>query len=312
MDISALLNTIITLFLLMSVGFVANKIGIIDEKASKKLSKLIISIGQPCLIVSGLLKIEYSKENLKLGLTTLLLGFLFHIVMSLIAFFACRPIRDLDQKKLSEFMMLFGNVGFLGFPIYESLFGAKGLFMGAFLIVSFNITLWTWGIAILARKRTDIKMTVKKVFINYGTVPSAIGIALFLININIPKFLLDTTGYLANLCTPISTLIIGALLGRSQLLKIFTTLKIYYVTVMRLIVIPIVICLLAKLLGLSTELSLFFTASCAMPSATNVSMLAELYNIDPEYSAQAVGMTSILSIVTIPVIMMAAKLILNV
>ena len=79
MDISALLNTIITLFLLMSVGFVANKIGIIDEKASKKLSKLIISIGQPCLIVSGLLKIEYSKENLKLGLTTLLLGFLFHI-----------------------------------------------------------------------------------------------------------------------------------------------------------------------------------------------------------------------------------------
>ena len=155
-------------------------------------------------------------------------------------------------------------------------------------------------------------MTIKKVFINYGTVPSAIGIALFLININIPKFLLDTTGYLANLCTPISTLIIGALLGRSQLLKIFTTLKIYYVTVMRLVVIPIVICLLAKLLGLSTELSLFFTASCAMPSATNVSMLAELYNIDPEYSAQAVGMTSILSIVTIPVIMMAAKLILNV
>ena len=312
MDISALLNTVITLFLLMAVGFTANKIGIIDEAASKKLSKVILSIGQPCLIISGLIKIEYSAENLKLGLTTLLLGFLFHIIMSLIAFLACRPIRELNHQKLSEFMMILGNVGFLGFPIYESLFGAKGLFMGAFMVASFNITLWTWGIAILARKRTDIKLTVKKIFINYGTVPSAIGIALFLLNLNLPKFVVDTTGYLANLCTPISTLIIGALLGRSKLLKIFTTPKIYYVTVMKLIIIPILMCLLTKILCLSTELSLFLTAVCAMPSATSVSMLAELYNIDPEYSAQSVGMTSLLCIITIPIIMMTAKLILTV
>ena len=81
---------------------------------------------------------------------------------------------------------------------------------------------------------------------------------------------------------------------------------------MRLIIIPIVVCLLTKLLGLSTELALFLTAACAMPSATNVSMLAELYDIDPEYSAQAVGMTSVLSIITIPIIMMLAKLIFNV
>lgn len=312
MEFSALLNTVTTLFILMAVGFTANKIGIIDEIASKRLSKLIISIGQPCLIISGLIKIEYSTENLKLGLTTLLFGFLFHIIMSLIAFFACRPIRELDRQKLSEFMMIFGNVGFLGFPIYESLFGAKGLFMGAFMIVSFNITLWTWGIAILARGRSDIKMTVKKVFINYGTVPSAIGITIFLLNLKLPVFVTNTTGYLANLCTPISTLIIGALLGRSQLVKIFTTAKIYYVMAMKLVIVPLGMCLLTKLLGLSTELALFLTAACAMPSATNVSMLAELHNIDPEYSAQTVGMTSVMSILTIPLIMMTAKLIFNV
>ena len=67
MDLMALINTITTLFLLMVVGFIANKLGIIDETASKKLSKLIISIGQPCLIISALIKIEYSDENLKLA-----------------------------------------------------------------------------------------------------------------------------------------------------------------------------------------------------------------------------------------------------
>lgn len=311
MDFHALLNTIATLFVLMSVGFAANKFGIINESASKKLSKLIISVGQPCLIISALTKIEYSEENLKLGFTTLALGMVVHIIMSIIAFVSCRPIRDLDEQKLTEFTMIFGNVGFIGFPILESLFGSKGLFMGAFLMASFNIILWTWGIAILARKRNDIKLTIKKIFINYGTVPSAIGILLFVINIEIPKFLTDTVGYLGNLCTPISMLIIGALLARSKLLKLFTTIKIYYISTMKLIVIPLIICLIMKVFGFSNDIVLFMSAVAAMPCATNVSMLAELYGIKPEYSAQAVGMSSILSVITIPTVMLLSDMIVK-
>jgi predicted permease len=103
---------------------------------------------------------------------------------------------------------------------------------------------------------------------------------------------------------------IGALLSRSQIIKIFTQWKIYYVTAMKLIVIPLVVCLISNIIGLSDELTLFFTASCAMPSATNVSMLAELYDISPEYSAQSVGITSVLSVLTIPTIMMIANFLL--
>ncbi len=312
MDFNALLNIIVTLFLLLSVGFVANKIGIIDETASKKLSKLIISIGQPCLIISSLINVEYSKENLKLGLSTLGLGILIHIAMSAIAFLACRPLRkNIDEQKLTEFAMVFGNAGFIGFPILESLFGSKGVFMGSFFLISFHLVLWTWGIAILARKRKDIKLTIKKIFINYGTVPSTIGIIIFIANLPVPKPIGDTFAYLGNLCTPISMLIIGALLGRSELKKLFTTTKIYYLSAMKLIVIPLIITIGMMLIGFSNEMILFMTAVCCMPSATTVSMLAELHNIDPEYSAQAVGMTSILSVVTIPVVMYLANLIIS-
>ncbi|MGM9684070.1 MAG: AEC family transporter [Eubacteriales bacterium] len=310
MDFSGLLTTIATLFLLLMTGFAASKFHIIDGVASKKLSKLIISIGQPCLIVSSLVKMEYSTENLKLGLKTLALGFAVHGAMALIAFLACKPFKDLDERKLTEFAMIFGNVGFIGFPILESLFGARGVFMGSFFVVSFNLVLWTWGIAILARKRTDIKLTVKKALINYGTIPCAIGILLYVLHLSIPKFILSGVSYLAGLCTPISMLIIGALLAGRTVKQIFASGKIYYLCAMKLVVIPLLLAVIMKLIGFDNDWILFTVAVSSMPSATTVTMLAELYDINSGYSAQTVGTTSLLSILTMPIVLKLTDILL--
>ena len=312
MNFNALLNTIIMLFIFMAVGFVANKLGIIDEISSKRLSKLIITICQPCLIIASLAKFEYSSENLKLGFITLGLGILIHSALAVIAFFACRPFKDIDEQKITEFCMIFGNAGFIGFPILQSLFGDKGLFMGAFFVISFHLVLWTWGIAILARKRNDIKLTVRKIFINFGTVPSAIGITLFLLNFEMPKFITSTLGYLGDMCTPVSMLIIGALLARTNLISLFKSFKVYYLSLMKLIISPLIVCAIMKLVGFPADMTLFMTAVCCLPSATTVSMLSELYNLKSEYSAQLVGMSSLLSLFTIPTILLLAEFIVKI
>ena len=312
MDFNALLNTIIMLFIFMAVGFTANKLNIIDEISSKRLSKLIISICQPCLIIGSLAKFEYSTENLKLGFMTLGLGIVIHTILAVIAFFACRPFKDIDEQKITEFCMVFGNVGFIGFPILQSLFGDKGLFMGAFFVISFHLVLWTWGISILARKRSDIKLTVRKIFINFGTVPSAIGIILFLLNFEMPKFITTTLGYLGDMCTPVSMLIIGALLARTNLLSLFKSFKVYYLSSMRLIISPLIICLIMTLVGFPADMTLFMTAVCCLPSATTVSMLSEMYGLKSEYSAQLVGMSSFLSLLTIPAVLLLAELIVKI
>ncbi len=311
MDFKSLLSTIATLFVLLITGVISNKCGIIDDTSSKKLSKLIIAIGQPMLIINSLVKMEFSAENLKLGFITLGIGIAVHGIMALISFFACKGFKDLDERKITEFSMIFGNVGFIGFPILESLFGAKGLFMGSFFIISFNLVLWTWGIAILARKRQDIKLTVKKVLVNYGTVPCLIGIILYCLNLNIPTFITTSLSYLANLCTPISMLIIGALLAKRTPKQIFASGKVYYLCAMKLLVMPLLLCLLMKLCGFSSEWILFIVAVVSMPSATTVTMLAELYDISPGYSAQGVGTTSLLSIITMPCVLWLADFIVN-
>ena len=311
MDFISLLNTIATLFILIVAGYIAGKLNVIDEVASKKLSNLIIKIAQPFLLISSLLGMETSKENLILGGQAFAAGMIIHSLMAVIAFVVCIKFKNVNERKLSEFAMVFANVGFIGFPIVEALYGAKGLFMGAFYVLSFNIMLWTWGIAILARKRTDIKLTVKKIFVNYGTVPSVIGFIIYAFDLELPVFIQSGCSYLAALCTPISVMITGALLSRRTLSQIFLMPKIYYISFIRLIVIPLIMCVVAKLIGMNSEWILFITAVTALPCASTISMLAEIHDISPGYAAQAVGTSSLLSILTMPCVLLIAQQIVN-
>ena len=311
LDISAFLNLIIALFIMLIIGYVAGKLNIIDGVASKRLSKLIIHVGQPALIIYNLIKMEYSAENLGLGFLTLAFGLGLHIFMAIPAFFAFSRFHNLDERKISEFAVVFGNVGFIGIPILESLFGDRGGFMGIFFNVSFQLMIWTWGIMILARKRKDIKITPKKVLVNFGTIPSLVGIVLFLLKgldwFYIPQPIVLSASYITALCTPISTLIIGALLATRTWKQILGSGKIYYVCAIKLLALPILVCALMRLIGCSADWILFAAAVTSMPSATTVSMLAELYDISPGYSAQAVGTTSLFSIVTMPCVIWIAQ-----
>ena len=329
-----LLTIILTLFLLMICGYVCRRVGIINTNASKALSQLIISVGQPMLIISALAKADYNATNLSIAWQVVVISVIMHLLMALMAFLVCKLLKkEPDQNKIFEFSLVFANAGFIGFPILDAIFGdGIGSFMGAFYVIPFHLLLWTWGIMILARGRNDIKLTPKKIFFNYGTVPCAIGVVFFLCKglINVPVDspfhpVFDAFGnffaYLGNLCTPISVLVTGALLATISLPKMFTNAKLYLHSAIKLIAFPVVICLLAKLtftLILSafpgaldpTTVRIYIllaTAMAGVPSAASITMLAELYDIAPGYASQSVGMTSVLTTATLPIVMLFAQ-----
>ena len=316
MNFSALLTIIATLFLLMACGFFARKKNIIDDIASKRLSSLIIKIGQPMMIISALVEAEFSMESLKDGFIIVALGMVLHALMSVMAFFLCKGFRDLDERKITEFSLVFTNAGFIGFPIMEALFGAKGLFLASFYVISFHLFIWSWGIAILARKRPDIKLTVKKIFVNLGSIPCLIGVLLYVAVIpfpsfEIPAFISKFMMYLSNLCTPISVLITGALLATRTPRQIFGSGKIYYFSAMKLVVIPLIVCVIAKLLGLPDMLVLFATVEAALPSAATITMFSEMYDLNAGYASQTVGTSSLLSVGTLPLVLLVAEWIVS-
>lgn len=311
MNFSALLSVILTLFLLLICGYVCRKRGVIDTTASKVLSRLILVVGQPMLVISSLNKAEYSKENLTIAWQVTLLGFVIHTLIALLAFLFCKAIkRAPDKAKIFEFSLVFGNCAFIGFPILDSIMeNGIGSFMGSFYVISFHIFFWTWGILIFARGRSDIKLTPKKVLFNYGTVPCLIGVALYLLKpiFTLPDFAGQFFSYLGNLCTPISVLITGALLATVSLKSTFTNLKLYAHSFIKLILLPLTVCVLTKLCGLNDLFVLFSTVMAAVPSASSVTMLAELYDVQPGYASQVVGLTSILTTASVPIIMLFAQ-----
>lgn len=316
MDMLAMLSVIGMLFLLLACGFICRRTGVIDHTGSKKLSELIIKVGQPFMIVSALSQQEYTTENLHLALIATGIGIGMHVLTAAFAFFALKPVRNLDERKICEFGTIFANTGFLGFPIMRALFGEKGLFMAAFYIIGFNVLLWTWGIVVLGRGRSDIRMTAKKAFFNYGTIPCVIGFLVFLSrawfgNYVIPDAISGFLNALSNLCTPISVLVTGSLLATVRVRSFFERKSIWYLVAIKLLIWPVLVCLLAKLFRLPSMYALFCTAMAALPSASTVAMLTEMYDIEPGYSSQIVGLTTLLFIGTLPLIMLMAQWIIT-
>lgn len=306
MSFTSLLSTIATLALLLAAGIVTGKLKIVDEVSTAKLSTLIVKLGQPFLIINALIGIEATPENIKSGLLILALGTGIHIFMAILAYLLAKPIRGFDERKLTEFGMLFTNCGFIGFPILESIFGETGLFYGAFYVVSFHIFTWTWGLAILARGRDDIKITPKKALVNFGTIPSLIGILIFLSGLQLPEFVTDFSGYVASLCTPISMLITGANLSRRGMKSMLTNPSVYLTSVTRLILMPLAVTTVLWLVGLPDYMVVFGCVMAAMPTAAVITMFGEMYHISPGCAAELVGSTSLLSVATLmPVIKFA-------
>ena len=127
-DLSEFYIVVETIFLLLICGYVCRKLKIITDASSKGLSALIIKIAQPFLIIDSIATAECTAENLKLAGIVTLLGLAVHTVMCALAFGGSRLIKNVDERKISEFVMIFANCGFLGFPVLRSIFGDIGVF----------------------------------------------------------------------------------------------------------------------------------------------------------------------------------------
>ena len=310
-----LLTIIGVLFLVMMIGFWCRKRGTINDVSSNRMSKLIIEVGQPALIIGSLAGKQFSFELLREGLLYLAVGFILHPLMSGIGLLFGRLFPDFEERKLSVFALTFTNAAFIGFPILAAVFPENGVFYGSFFVIGFHVYMWTFGIYLLSRGRDDIKLTPKKALVNFGTIPCAIGLALYLLKavVPMPALVLDTCTYLGNLCMPISVLVTGALIATQDLGAIFKNARLYVFNAIKLIILPLIVCGIAKVatLGLanSYELVMFSTVIAALPSAATVAMLAELYNIKPTYAAQTVGSSSLFSIATLPLLYFLADLV---
>ena len=314
-NIADLIPTSLCLFLLILVGFVARKAKIIDADLTKGLSTVVVKVAQPFLIIYSITKLDFSALNLKNGLLVLGFGILSHALTIALAFILFSRIKDIDEKKIYQFAFAFCNCAFIGFLILNSLFGEIGLFYGAFYVISYNLGVWSFGVWLMSRGKAESGVTVRKIFINAGTVPCFIGLALYIVQIPLPDFLMTAMDTMGSLCTPLSLIVTGSLVAALPLREFFLNPKFYGFLAAKLVALPLLLAIILRFTGISAliadiDLAVFLTVMVALPPAAFTTLLATLYDVKPSYSAQLISLGTILSPFTILLVMKVVELIL--
>ena len=235
-----LLQQMIIMFLLMSVGFVGSKIGMITEETSKRLSAIVVNIANPAMILVSGISDERMEGRELLSLTVVILAI--YAVLLLLAYLLPALLRvDPKSRGVYQAMTVFSNIGFMGYPIIAALYGSSAVLYGALYSIPFNILIYTFGVSALRKKENGAekkKLSLKEV-LNIGVITSIISLILYLWQIRVPGFLTDTLSYLGNLTAPLSMMVIGASMTSISLRELFTDVRLLLFSLIKLLLIPV-------------------------------------------------------------------------
>lgn len=307
----AALEQVFVLFLLIIVGYVTKKLNIITNEINHGVSNLVLYVALPAFLITAM-NFSFSPDVLaKSGKLAIISACIYALVIG-ISYWVPRLLDIKGQiRDIYQFVIVFSNVGFMGYPIVKAILGDEGVFYAAIYNLPFNVLIWTIGIHFLIRdsKRKNNsnnkkKLIDPKIFINPGVISIIIGFSLFLFSIELPYAIYRPLEMLGNLTTPLSMLFIGFILADVKTGEIFTDKRVFILSAIRLLVLPITAFIILSLVGLKGYLIAIPVIITAMPGAANSAIMASKFGNDYEFASKAVFISTLFSIGTIPLIVM--------
>ncbi|GCD12193.1 AEC family transporter [Clostridium tagluense] len=297
---SQLVNQVMVLFIVMMVGFYAKKKKFFNIIVDKGLSELLLNITLPFMIVTSF-NIKYEATMVNNAQKILIYSFLIHIgliFISKILFFKFPS----NKQQVFRFVTIFCNVGFMGYPVLESIYGGVGVFYAAIFNIPFNLLVWTVGVMLYTGEK-DFK-SMRKAIANPAIIAVFIGIILFVFSIRLPLPIENSLKLVGSTTTPISMIIVGSMLAEMKFKDIFSDISIYYATVVRLLIVPMLIYVVLKFLKVDELLLNICVILQAMPAAVITAIIAEKHGGDSLLASQCVFITTMVSVITIPIVIL--------
>lgn len=298
------LKEIMSLFLIILIGVYGKRRNIINEEVNIGLRKLLLDITLPLLIINSF-NFTFQGEMKENILVAFIYSIAFFIVGIITSYIFLIIIKG-EKKKILHFANIFSNCGFIGFPIINSIFGAEGMVYASIFNMIFNIFLWTYGVMIFSNKVS--KDSIKNVLLNPAIIAVYIGVIMMIFNIKLPSFILESTKLVGNMTPPISMIIVGVMLADVKLKDVFKEPTIYYGSIIKLIIIPLNLYFIKLLLKENSTIINTIILIQAMPAAAMTTIFSLDFNKEKEYSAIVVFISTLLSIITIPIVV---KFIIN-
>jgi hypothetical protein len=291
----------LTLFALVVVGYVAGKLGYLGGEFDRQLSRLVINITCPALILSSAMTGTLPDRRFILPLLLISV-----ITYALLTGVAILLPRYLTQKKTDEgsigFALMFGNVGFMGYPVVASIFGHEAVFYAAVLNVVNTFAVFTIGTVLITGK-SDVegKHFQKKVLYSTPMLAAYLTMAIVALEIsNIPEAISQPLTMLGDITVPAALLIIGSSMSNLPLRSLLGNSTVYVTTLFRLVLLPIGIHFLMNALGFSPLVVNINTLVIAMPVATYGTILCLRHEKDTTLMTEVTFITTLFSMLTIP------------
>lgn len=288
--------------LIMALGFCLGKFKLISTNTNKEITNLLLTVFMPASLFMAFPG-TYDKASADLFFSGLLGGVLVMLMLIILAKLIFN--QKLFGKELSyesQFGLVFNNATFLGYPIVSTTFGPNGILAYCGFIVAFNIALFSYGIWLFEHK--IIFKLIRSVIFNPNILAVILGMVLFLLNIHLPSFVTDAVGYIGGATTPLSIICIGFMLSQSKLFKVFKKWRLLVTALIQLIIGPLVTWGVLTLLGFPTEVVQVCTLIEALPTATSLGLFAVKYGGNAVESSELVTISTLASIVTMPIMVM--------
>lgn len=301
MQISLLLmEEIIKLFVIMFMGYAVVKAGLMKSSESKSVSVILVYLVIPCVIIKAF-QVDYTSDVQKGLFLAIAAAVAVHILFLLITI----PLKKIFQMDVIEqATSIYSNAGILVIPLVQELLGQEYVIYSSAYIAVQLILLWTQGKNMLCEEE---KLEWKKIFLNVNIISIIAGIVLFLFRIKLPAGVQDVLGMMNNMIGPLGMLLAGMAIAEVPLKSIFTKKRNYLSVALRLLLYPVLGLFLMKAIQIvvnlenSSQILLTVYLACVTPACASVTSMAQLYDKDAAYASSLYVLTTLLSIVTMPV-----------
>lgn len=299
------LEVMVVLFIIVILGYVACKLGYMGDKFDKKLSSIVVDITCPLLVLSSVMGDELPDRTLILPL--LGVGFLTYILLLVFGFWVPRLItKNHDDQGMIGFALMFANVGFIGYPIASSIFGPHAVFYAALLNMPNTFFIFTAGV-MLIKGEYSLKQFNPKVLVSPAMLGAFLAAIIVALGIHTPDIIARPVTMVGNITVPAALMIIGSSMAKLPIREIIGSPKVYITALLRLTIVPLSIYFLFKACGVSDLVNNINTVVIAMPVASFGTMFCLKYGRNPSLITETTFITTLGSIITIPLITLLFK-----
>lgn len=296
-------GSVLTLFLLMSVGFLFGRLGLLSGDTLSQVSRVLLYVVTPCIMITSF-EVERTPESQNQFLTALLVMTGVYVVYMLLSA-ALFPREGKEHQGILRFAAVYGNAGFMGLPLIQSALGQEAMMAAVVGLAVFNTVTWTQGRALIGGPS---ELSLKKLALNPGILGFAVGLLLFFTGRRLPGPVDAAVGYLGSMNTPLAMVVIGGQMAQADLRRVFSTRKLYLTSAVKLLALPLLTA--AVLLPFHID-PLIYVATVILagcPTAGATSLFAQSMGRDSALAAQQVTLSTLLCLATLPAAAVLAQL----